>query len=180
MSFKEIILVILGGVLADNFVFEKLMGVTPVLNNGKCVRTALSVGVGTAAVMLVSAAITHPIQNVLTSVNAGFLSIPAAVLVIVVLAYILKLIVKKPMGAWLPLIALNSAVLGLCAANAELSFGTAMLTAFGAAVGFVAALLLYAGIKGRVDEKAVPESFRGLPVSLLIAFIISLALVAYK
>ena len=180
MTFKEIILVILGGVLANNLVFEKLMGVEPVLNNGKCVRTALSIGCGTAAVMLVASALVYPIQSLLNSAGAGFLVIPAAVAVILLLTYLLKLLVKKPMGVWFPLIALNSAVPGLCTGNADAGFGAAVLTAFGAAVGFVAALVLYAGVRGRIDEKAVPESFRGLPISLLIAFIISLALVAYK
>lgn len=180
MTFKEIILIILGGVLTNNFVFEKLMGVTPVLNNGKCVRTALSIGTGTAAVMLVSAAVTYPILSAIGSSGASFLSVPIALAVILLLSYLLKLLLKKPMGIWFPLVALNSAVLGLCIGNAEAGFGVAMLTALGAALGFVAALLLYAGVRGRIDEKAVPESFRGLPVSLLIGFIISLALVAYK
>ena len=89
---------------------------------------------------------------------------------------------KKDLGVYFPVIALNSAVLGLAVNNAAdaLSLGESILTALGAGLGFVLAMVLFAGVKSKINERYVPKAFRGLPVMLLAASIISLAFYAFK
>ena len=88
----------------------------------------------------------------------------------------------KPVGAYFPLVALNSAVLGLAVNNITegYTYVEALFAALGAGLGFVLAMVLFAGVKSKINERYVPKAFRGLPVMLIAASIISLAFYAFK
>ena len=92
-----------------------------------------------------------------------------------------KKLMHKSLGVYFPLIALNSAVLGLAVNNigAGYNFVESLVAALGVGLGFMLAMFLFAGVQSRINEKYVPKAFRGLPVSLLTACIISLALFAF-
>ena len=106
--------------------------------------------------------------------------------VVLAVVYLAELIVNRAMhgslGVYFPIIALNSAVLGLAVDNAAEGYGfwASMAAALGAGRGFMLALVLFSGVQSRIDEKYVPRAFRGLPVSLLAASIMSMVLVAFK
>lgn len=182
MSGKEFALVILGAVLADNLVFEGFMGLPAVLGEEKCSKKALFTGLWVAVIMLLSQAVFYPVAQALAASSLGYLNELAAVAVVLALVYLGKLALPEKMGEGFALVALNSAALGLCLMSATegAGFAGAMAIALGSALGFLAAMLLFAGVKSRIDEKQVPAPFRGTPILLLAAFILAMALTAYK
>ena len=182
---KEILLLILGGVLANNYAFEKFLGVTPLLGYSRKENKLVALGLSVTVVMLLVAAIAYPVQAALANSGFGYLRLLVFVALVLLVVYVVELVVKGLMhqclGVYFPLIALNSAVLGLAVNNigAGYNFVESLVAALGVGLGFMLAMFLFAGVQSRINEKDVPKAFRGLPVSLLAACIISLALFAF-
>ncbi len=173
----------LGGVLVNNYALEKFLGVGPVLGGRKYGSAAM--GFSVAAVMLLAAAVTWPLYRLLVLLGAEYLETLIFVLVMLLVVYVLGAMFAKsgkPVGAYFPLVALNSAVLGLAVNNITegYTYVEALFAALGAGLGFVLAMVLFAGVKSKINERYVPKAFRGLPVMLLAASIISLAFYAFK
>ena len=124
---KEILLLILGGVLANNYAFEKFLGVTPVLGYSRKGKKLLAMGLAVTVVMLLTAAIAWPVKTLLDIYALGYLQILVYVALILIVVYIVDLIaaavMKERLGVYFPLIALNSAVLGLALENASEGYG---------------------------------------------------------
>lgn len=180
---KALLLIMLGGVLVNNYALEKFLGVGPVLGVRKYGSTAM--GFSVAAVMLLAAAVTWPLYRLLVLLGAEYLETLIFVLVVLLVVYVLGAMFAKsgkPVGAYFPLVALNSAVLGLAVNNITegYTYVEALFAALGAGLGFVLAMVLFAGVKSKINERYVPKAFRGLPVMLLAASIISLAFYAFK
>lgn len=180
---KALLLIMLGGVLVNNYVLEKFLGVGPVLGGRKYGSAAM--GFSVAAVMLLAAAVTWPLYRLLVLLGAEYLETLIFVLVVLLVVYVLGAMFAKsgkPVGAYFPLVALNSAVLGLAVNNITegYTYVEALFAALGAGLGFVLAMVLFAGVKSKINERYVPKAFRGLPVMLLAASIISLAFYAFK
>lgn len=180
---KALLLIMLGGVLVNNYALEKFLGVGPVLGGRKYGSTAM--GFSVAAVMLLAAAVTWPLYRLLVLFGAEYLETLIFVLVVLLVVYVLGAMFAKsgkPVGAYFPLVALNSAVLGLAVNNITegYTYVEALFAALGAGLGFVLAMVLFAGVKSKINERYVPKAFRGLPVMLLAASIISLAFYAFK
>ena len=180
---KALLLIMLGGVLVNNYALEKFLGVGPVLGGRKYGSAAM--GFSVAAVMLLAAAVTWPLYRLLVLLGAEYLETLIFVLVVLLVVYVLGAMFAKsgkPVGAYFPLVALNSAVLGLAVNNITegYTYVEAMFAALGAGLGFVLAMVLFAGVKSKINERYVPKAFRGLPVMLLAASIISLAFYAFK
>lgn len=183
---KEILLLILGGVLANNYAFEKFLGVTPMLGYSRRSGKLLAMGLSVTVVMLLTAAIAWPVQKLLDQYALGYMQILVYVAIILIVVYVVDLIVraaaKKRLGVYFPLIALNSAVLGLALENVSegYGYGQALASALGVGLGFLAALYLMAGVNSRIAQKHVPAAFQGLPIQLLAASIVAMVLVAFK
>lgn len=180
---KALLLIMLGGVLVNNYALEKFLGVGPVLGGRKYGSAAM--GFSGAAVMLLAAAVTWPLYRLLVLLCAEYLETLIFVLVVLLVVYVLGAMFAKsgkPVGAYFPLVALNSAVLGLAVNNITegYTYVEALFAALGAGLGFVLAMVLFAGVKSKINERYVPKAFRGLPVMLLAASIISLAFYAFK
>ena len=181
---KEILLLILGGVLVNNYAFEKFLGVTPLLGYSRKEHKLVALGLSVTVVMLLVAAIAYPVQAALVNSGLGYLRLLVFVVLVLLVVYVVELVVKGLMhqclGVYFPLIALNSAVLGLALENGVkgYSYGQSLAAALG--LGFLAALLLMSGVQSRIEEKHIPAAFRGLPISLLAASIIAMVLVAFK
>lgn len=180
---KALLLIMLGGVLVNNYALEKFLGVGPVLGGRKYGSAAM--GFSVAAVMLLAAAVTWPLYRLLVLLGAEYLETLIFVLVVLLVVYVLGAMFAKsgkPVGAYFPLVALNSAVLGLAVNNITegYTYVEALFAALGAGLGFVMAMVLFAGVKSKINERYVPKAFRGLPVMLLAASIISLAFYAFK
>ena len=180
---KALLLIMLGGVLVNNYALEKFLGVGPVLGGRKYGSAAM--GFSVAAVMLLAAAVTWPLYRLLVLLGAEYLETLIFVLVVLLVVYVLGAMFAKsgkPVGAYFPLVALNSAVLGLAVNNITegYTYVEALFAALGAGLGFVLVMVLFAGVKSKINERYVPKAFRGLPVMLLAASIISLAFYAFK
>ena len=180
---KALLLIMLGGVLVNNYALEKFLGVGPVLGGRKYGSAAM--GFSVAAVMLLAAAVTWPLYRLLVLLGAEYLETLIFVLVVLLVVYVLGAMFAKsgkPVGAYFPLVALNSAVLGLAVNNITEGYPyvEALFAALGAGLGFVLAMVLFDGVKSKINERYVPKAFRGLPVMLLAASIISLAFYAFK
>lgn len=180
---KALLLIMLGGVLVNNYALEKFLGVGPVLGGRKYGSAAM--GFSVATVMLLAAAVTWPLYRLLVLLGAEYLETLIFVLVVLLVVYVLGAMFAKsgkPVGAYFPLVALNSAVLGLAVNNITegYTYVEALFAALGAGLGFVLAMVLFAGVKSKINERYVPKAFRGLPVMLLAASIISLAFYAFK
>ena len=118
---KEILLLILGGVLVNNYAFEKFLGVTPLLGYSRKENKLVALGLSVTVVMLLVAAIAYPVQAALANSGLGYLRLLVFVVLVLLVVYLVELVVKGLMhqclGVYFPLIALNSAVLGLALEN---------------------------------------------------------------
>lgn len=187
MMFKTAVLLILGGVLANNFVFEKFLGSAVLLGFSKKENKLLAAGLGVLAVVLISAPLTWAVYTYcLEPAHLGFMQILVFTALILCVAYLVARLAgslfKKELGAFFPVLAVNGAVLGLALAVIAdgLSFVPAMLSAVGVGLGFFCGLFVFSALREKIDELFVPKSFRGLPIELLAAGIISMALMAFK
>ena len=187
MTFKAIVGIVLGAMLANNYALEKFLGAAPLLGWSAQEKKITVLGVSVTVAMVLTALIAGLVETyVLDALSLGYLQtlVFAAIVLIVVYAMnaVAKAAFKKDLGVYFPVIALNSAVLGLAVNNAAdaLALGESILTALGAGLGFVLAMVLFAGVKSKINERYVPKAFRGLPVMLLAASIISLAFYAFK
>ncbi len=186
MTVKSLLLILLDGVLMNNYALQKFLGVTPFLGYSKDGSKIAGLGLAVTAVTVLTAAVTWPVQNfVLAKLGLEYLQTLVFIALILAVVYLVDLIVKKLMhkclGVYFPHIALNSAVLGFAVNSVGeiYNFLEALIAALGVGLGFLLAMFLLSGVQSRINEKYVPRAFRGLPISLLAACIISLALFAF-
>ena len=185
MTVKELLLVILVGALANNIALERLMGLAPFLGWSRREDKAVGMGLAGAVVTLLSAAVLWPIQTyVLDAFGLGYLQIMVCVPVILALVYLAEALFKRSgkgsLGLYFPVIALNGAVLGLCLSIGGMGYLEALASALGAGLGFALAMAVLSALLAKVERADVPKAFRGLPVTLLAAFIVSMLLTAFR
>ena len=189
-SFKILIIILLSSVLVDNYVLSRFLGICPFLGVSKKFDQAVGMGVAVTFVMLLATAATWPIQKfVLDTLGLGYLQNIAFILIIATLVQILELVLKKfspslykGLGVYLPLITTNCAVLGVTINNIidGYSFIESMVSSLGCGLGFLLAMVLFSGIRSRIDDTKVPAPFRGLAVTLIAASFISLAFMGFS
>lgn len=183
--FKSLIVILLSSVLVNNYVLSRFLGICPFLGVSKKLDQATGMGISVTAVMLLATLVTWPIQYfVLDPLGLGYMQTILFILVIAALVQMLELILKKfspalhkGLGVYLPLITTNCAVLGVAINNITdgYSFLESMVSSLGCGLGFLLAMVLFSGLRSRIDESQVPKSFRGLAVTLIAASFISLA-----
>ena len=186
--FKTLIVILLSSVLVDNYVLARFLGICPFLGVSKKLDQAAGMGVAVTAVLL-ACAVTWPIQYyVLNTLNMGYMQNIVFILVIASLVQMLELLLKKfspslhkGLGVYLPLITTNCAVLGVAINNIndEYTFIESMVSALGVGLGFLLAMVLFCGIRGRINEQEVPAPFRGLGATLIAASFVSLAFMGF-
>ena len=184
MTFEAILGIILAGVLTENYAFLHFLGTGAVLENERSTRRSLTLGLGTTLVMVISTLITWVINHYLLE-KVPYIQTMVFVLVVIVVVDIIHIIAKNILDNYcrsdFVKFAINGAVLGLCIHNTEHDLVTALVTAAGVGIGFMLTMTLYAKIKDvPVDEEAIPAPFRGLPIALLTAGMIVLALLALQ
>ena len=183
MTFKAIVGIVLGAMLANNYALEKFLGAAPLLGWSAQEKKITVLGVSVTVAMVLTALIAGLVQTyVLDKLSLGYLqTLVFAAIVLIVVYAAAKAAFKKDLGVYFPVIALNSAVLGLAVNNAAdaLSLGESILTALGAGLGFWLALAAFAAVRSKIRERYVPKAWRGLPIYLLTAAILSMALLAF-
>ena len=183
--FKELILILMGGVLINNYVLNQFLGICPFLGVSKKVGQASGMGLAVIFVMLFATAATWPIYNyVLVPMNLTYLQTIVFILVIATLVQFVEIVLKRfipslhaSLGVYLPLITTNCAVLGVTLNNITngYTFGESMVSSLGVGLGFLLAMLLFAGVRQKLDDSNAPKCFKGLPVTLIAASIVALA-----
>ena len=187
--FKVLIIILLSSVLVDNYVLSRVLGICPFLGVSKKLNQAVGMGVAVTVVMLIASAVTWPIQYlVLDALGLGYLQNILFILVIAALVQMLELLLRRfipalyqGLGVYLPLITTNCAVLGVTINNIidGYSFIESMVSSLGCGLGFLLAMVLFSGLRSRIDESNVPAPFRGLAVTLIAASFISLAFMGF-
>ena len=174
---KELILLVLGFVLVNNYALTAYFGLTPLLGFASRREKILALGLSVTGVMLLASAILWLLRGLIPA----WAQILCGVTVVLVLVYLLQLLLGKRLGVYFPVIALNSAVLALALQlTAADSIVTVLLSALGAGLGFLFGLFLLDGLEARIEDDQLPKAFRGLPIRVLAAAIIALAISAFK
>lgn len=174
-------------ILVDNYVLVKFLGICPFLGVSKKLNSAFGMSCAVIFVMTLATAVTWPIQNfLLTPVDAegnlkwdlGYLQTIVFILVIAVLVQLVEIIMKKYMpplhkalGVYLPLITTNCAVLGVTVLNIDngYNFVESIVCALGAGFGFMLAMVIFSGVRKRLEDAQPPKCFEGLPITLVAA-----------
>lgn len=188
---KEILMIMMSVILVDNFVLSKFLGICPFLGVSKKLDSAVGMGVAVTFVMLLATAVTWPIQTLILDPNGiGYLQTVVFILVIASLVQLVEMILKKyvpplykSLGVYLPLITTNCAVLGVTILNIDNGYNyvESLFSAIGAGIGFLLAMVLFAGIRGKLDNaKGIPEPFKGIPLTLVSASILSLSFMGFS
>jgi len=187
---KEYFLILVSTVLVNNYVLVKFLGLCPFMGVSRKLETATGMALATTFVLTLSAATSHIVYNfLLVPLELEFLKTIAFILVIAVVVQVTEMYVHKTspilyqvLGIFLPLITTNCAVLGVALLNTQKDYGfvTSVLSGFGAAVGFSLVLILFAAMRERIAVADVPESFRGAPIALITAGLMSLAFMGFS
>ena len=184
-TLKTLIVILLSSVLVNNYVLSRFLGICPFLGVSKKLGQAVGMGISVTAVMLLASAITWPIQRlILDRFGLEYMQTIVFILVIAALVQMLEVMLKKfspalhkALGVYLPLITTNCAVLGVAINNITdgYNFLESIVRSLGCGLGFLLAMVLFSGLRSRIDESEVPKPFRGLAVTLIAASFISLA-----
>jgi electron transport complex protein RnfA len=181
---KELFAILMGGVLLNNYALQSFLGVSTLLGGARDTKKSAAMGAGVTVVMVLSGILCWLVDTfVLDSLKASYLQplIFTALILAVASAVgaLVKIIFKKPLGLAFPLLALNSAVLGVAVNNAGYTFLQALVSSAAVGIGFTLAMVLFCGIRAKINEKYVPAAFRGLPIYLMAASILALTLFAF-
>ncbi len=182
---KSLILILMGGVLINNYVLQQFLGICPFLGVSKKVNQASGMGIAVTFVMLCATAATHPIYTyVLVPLKLEYLQTIVFILVIATLVQFVEIVLKrfmpslfKALGVYLPLITTNCAVLGVALNNISdgYNFLESIVSSLGVGLGFLLAMLLFAGVRSRLENSKAPKAFQGLPMTLIAASIVALS-----
>ena len=182
--------IVLAAVITNNYVLAKFLGICPFLGVSKKLDNAMGMSIAVIIVMVLATAVTWPIQKLLLEPNGiGYMQTTVFILVIAALVQFIETAMKKilpslhkALGVYLPLITTNCAVLGVCVLNIDegYSFGKSLLNSFGSGLGFFLAMVLFAGVRSKIENNDYPESFKGVASTLIAASILSLSFMGFS
>ena len=186
---KELMIILFSAILVENFVLNKFMGICPFLGVSKKMSSALGMSAAVTFVMLMATAVTWPIYTYLLAPQGlDYLQTIVFILVIAALVQLVEFILKKYMkplyrslGVYLPLITTNCAVLGCTLLNIENHYGfvESLINALGSGLGFMLAMVLFAGVRSKMETVEFPKSFQGIPITLIAASIVSMSFMGF-
>lgn len=187
---KTLLLIAVGSALVNNVVLSQFLGLCPFLGVSKKIKTAAGMGAAVIFVITVSSLLAALIYRfVLTPLKLTYLNTIVFILVIAALVQFVEMVLKKispslyqALGVYLPLITTNCAVLGVALTNVSKEYDilTSVVNGLGTAVGFTIAIVILAGIRERNEHNDVPESFKGMPITLLTAGLMAIAFIGFS
>lgn len=191
---RDLLIISIGAILINNFVLVQFLGICPFLGVSKKVETAAGMGFAVIFVMLCASAITWVVQNyLLVPFHIEYLQTIAFILVIAVLVQLVEMFLQKSvpgfyqsLGVYLPLITTNCAVLGVAIQNiskfsgASMSFLKSLTYGTSAAIGFLVAIVLFAGVRERLESSDIPSFLKGMPIVLITAALLSIAFLGFS
>ncbi len=186
----KFLMIIMTSVLVNNYVLSRFLGICPFLGVSKKLNQATGMGIAVTFVMLLATSVTWPIQTyLLDRFNLGYLQTIVFILVIAALVQFVEIVLKKylpalhaSLGIYLPLITTNCAVLGVTINNIRdgYTFLESMVSSLGCGIGFLFAMVLFSGVRSRLEDAEPPKAFEGLPITLIAAAITSLSLFGFS
>ena len=186
---KGLLSILLTMILTQNFVLAKFLGICPFLGVSKKVDTAVGMSMAVIFVMALATAVTYPINKyLLVANNLEYLQTIVFILVIAALVQMVEIVLKKYMpalyntlGIYLPLITTNCAVLGVVTLNIDsgYNFVQSMVCALGGGIGFLVAMVMFAGVRSRLESCDIPKFIKGLPITLVAASLVSLSFLGF-
>lgn len=186
----ELLAILLSAMITDNFVLSKFMGICPFLGVSKKFDSAIGMGIAVIFVMICSTLATWPFYTfILVPLGLEYLNNIGFILIIALFVQLIEIMLKKlipplykALGVFLPLITTNCAVLGVCTLNINnnLSFGESLINSLGAGIGFTIALIVFSGVRGRIENSDIPETFKGVPSTLIAASIVSMSFLGFS
>ena len=189
MSITGLLSIFLAAILPNNYILSKFLGICPFLGVSKKLDTAVSMSAAVIVVMVVATAVTWPIQTLLLDpLGLGYLQTIVFILIIAALVQFIETFMKKNMpplyqalGVYLPLITTNCAVLGVTTLNISSGYNyiESLINSFGSGVGFLVAMVLFAGVRGRLETADIPKSLQGLPITLVSASIVACSFLGF-
>lgn len=184
MTFEIILGILVASIFTENIALVEYLGAGAVLENERSSKKSLLLGLGTTVVMLISTVITWLLNSYVLK-NVAYLQTLVFVFVVIAVVELIHLVAKKLCTCCCKydfvMFTINGAVLGLCIQSTSLSFAEAIVTAIAVGIGFMLTTTVYAKLKDTlVYQDAIPASFRGLPISLLTAGIMVLAMLALQ
>lgn len=187
---KTLILIAIGSALVNNVVLSQFLGLCPFLGVSKKIKTASGMGAAVIFVITISSLLASLIYNfILVPLNLTYLNTIVFILVIAALVQFVEMFLKKTspslykaLGVYLPLITTNCAVLGVALTNVSKEYDilTSVVNGFGTAVGFTIAIVILAGVRERTEYNDIPESFKGMPITLLTAGLMAIAFIGFS
>lgn len=186
----KLIMILLSTIFVNNYITVKFLGICPFLGVSKKVDTAIGMGMAVTFVMAIASAVTYPVQYfILNALHVGYLQTIVFILVIAALVQLVEMILQKTspalyqaLGVYLPLITTNCAVLGVTILNIQQSYNLieSIINGTGAALGFTLAIVLFAGIRERLELANIPKCLQGFPIALISAGLMSLAFFGFQ
>ncbi len=187
--FAELVLLSLSTILANNYVLVKFLGICPFLGVSKKVGTAIGMSVAVTFVMTVASVVTYFVQKLLVSFGIEYMQTVAFILVIAVLVQVVEMAIQKfspalygALGIYLPLITTNCAVLGVALLNVQegYDFIHTLVYSFSAGLSFMLAIVLFAGVRERLETADIPKALQGFPIALITAGLMALAFLGFS
>ena len=186
----KIFLLVISGIFVNNYIFSRFLGLCPFLGVSKQLGTAVGMGVAVTFVMTMTSAITYMVQYcILEPLHLEYLQTIAFILVIAALVQLVEMVIKKvspslyqALGVYLPLITTNCAVLGVAILNIQSSFTfiEAVVNGCSCALGFCLAIILFAGVRERLQFSKIANCFDGFPIALISAGLMSIAFLGFS
>lgn len=186
---KNLMIILLTGILTENFILAKFYGICPFLGVSKTPSGAVGMGLAVTFVMVGASAVTYPIYyGILEPLNITYLNTIAFILIIASFVQVVEMVLKKyipplykSLGVYLPLITTNCAVLGVTILNIdnEYNFIESITNALAGGLGFLIVMVIFSGVRGRIEKCNVPKALEGTPVTLIAASITSLSFVGF-
>ena len=184
-------IILLTGILTDNFVLSKFLGICPFLGVSKTTSGSLGMGCAVTAVMVIATAVTWPLYYFfLVPMGLSYLNTILFIMIIAVLVQLIEMVLKKyipalykTLGVYLPLITTNCAVLGVAILNITEQYNLleTVVNGVGAALGFFLAIVLFAGIREKMEVSSnIPKPFEGFPIALISASLMSIAFMGFS
>ncbi|MBE6036696.1 MAG: RnfABCDGE type electron transport complex subunit A [Clostridiales bacterium] len=186
---KELAIILMSMVLVNNYVLVQFLGICPFLGVSKKLNSAVGMSIAVIFVMVLATAVTYPIQMLLDMWGIGYLQTVIFILVIAALVQLVEVAMKKmlpalhrSLGVYLPLITTNCAVLGVCIQVIDNGYNylESIVCAAGAGLGFMLAMVLFSGVRQRIEDNDFPEAFKGIPITLVAASIVSMAFMGFS
>lgn len=186
----EYFVIIISSIFVNNIVLSQFLGICPFLGVSGKVSTSLGMGAAVTFVLAIASIAAYLIQyHILVPLHIEYMQTIVFILVIAALVQMVEIILKKvspalyqALGIFLPLITTNCAVLGVAIllVQKEYNLGEAVVYAVAVAVGFTLALVLFAGLRERLELENVPKALRGVPIALITAGILAMAFMGFS